>query len=389
MLKTISIIPARGGSKGLPRKNVLPICGKPLLAWNIEAAMTSKQIDDVYVSTDDPEIAQVARSYGAKVIDRPIDLAGDAATSESALLHGLDFLSANGVNPELLVFMQCTSPLTATEDIDCAINTLYEMDADSCLTASDFHYFVWNQNKDGFADGINHDKRFRPRRQDREPQYAENGAIYVMKVDGFREAQHRFFGKTVLSLMPAERCAEIDEPVDLKVVEVLLREQLRKKQAAMLPDKITAVAFDFDGVMTDNRVWVDQDGKETVACDRSDGWGLSQLKKSGIRIAVLSTEINPVVSARCKKLGLECRQGLGEKKFEAFQKWCAENQFNPAEVVFVGNDANDVDCLRAAGCGVVPADAYPEAKAVANVILEKPGGYGAVRELCELISTTI
>jgi N-acylneuraminate cytidylyltransferase len=177
--------------------------------------------------------------------------------------------------------------------------------------------------------------------------------------------------------------------VDLKVVEVLLREQLRKKQAAMLPDKITAVAFDFDGVMTDNRVWVDQDGKETVACDRSDGWGLSQLKKSGIRIAVLSTEINPVVSARCKKLGLECRQGLGEKKFEAFQKWCAENQFNPAEVVFVGNDANDVDCLRAAGCGVVPADAYPEAKAVANVILEKPGGYGAVRELCELISTTI
>lgn len=389
MSKTIVIIPARGGSKGLPRKNVLPICGKPLLAWNIEAAMASDKVEGVYVSTDDPEIAQIARAYGAGLIDRPVELAGDAATSESALLHGLDYLVENGVNPDLLVFMQCTSPLTATEDIDCAIRTLIDEGADSCLTASNFHYFVWNQNEDSSADGINHDKRFRPRRQDREPQYAENGAIYVMKVDGFREAEHRFFGKTVLSLMPAERCAEIDESVDLKVVEVLLREQLRKQKTVALPAKITAVAFDFDGVMTDNRVWVDQDGKETVACDRSDGLGLSQLKKSGIRIAVLSTEINPVVSARCKKLDLECRQGLGEKKFEAFQNWCAENQLNLAEVVFVGNDANDAECLRAAGCGVVPVDAYPEAKAVANIILENPGGFGAVRELCELISTII
>tara|TARA_B110001469_G_scaffold79508_1_gene75220 strand:- start:14 stop:1183 length:1170 start_codon:yes stop_codon:yes gene_type:complete len=389
MRKISVIIPARGGSKGLPRKNVLPICGKPLIAWNIKAAMASGQVEGVYVSTDDPEIAQIARAHGAGVIDRPADLAGDTATSESALLHGLDHLAENGDQPELLVFMQCTSPLTATEDIDQAIHALIEQDADSCLTVSDFHYFVWKRSEDGSGDGMNHDKRFRPRRQDREPQYAENGAIYVMKVEGFREAKHRFFGKTILSLMPAERCAEIDEPVDLKVVEVLLREQLRKQQAIALPAKIAAVVFDFDGVMTDNRVWVDQDGKETVACDRSDGWGLSQLKKSGIRIAVLSTEINPVVSARCQKLGLECRQGLGEKKFEAFQNWCAENQLNPAEVVFVGNDANDVDCLSAAGCGVVPADAYPEAQSVANLILDKPGGYGAVRELCELISTTI
>lgn len=389
MSKAIVIIPARGGSKGLPRKNVLPICGKPLIAWNIEAAMASEQVEGVYVSTDDPEIAQIARAHGACVIDRPAELAGDTATSESALLHGLDYLVENGVNPDLLVFMQCTSPLTAAEDIDRAIHTLIKEDADSCFTATDFHYFVWKQSEDGSGDGINHDKHYRPRRQDREPQYVENGAIYVMKVGRFRQAKHRFFGKTVLSLMPAARCAEIDEPVDLKVVEVLLREQLRKQQAVALPANIAAVVFDFDGVMTDNRVWVDQDGKETVACDRSDGWGLGQLKKSGIRIVVLSTEINPVVSARCKKLGLECRQGLGEKKFEAFQNWCTENQLNPAQVVFVGNDANDVDCLSAADCGVVPSDAYPEAKSVANLILEKPGGYGAVRELCELISTTI
>jgi len=388
-MKVSVVIPARGGSKGLPRKNVLPLCGKPLIAWNIEAALAAEVVDRVYVSTDDFEIAEIAKDYGALVIERPDELASDTASSESALLHALDVMEASSKLPELLVFMQCTSPLTASEDIDSAVSCLQSEGADSCFSASDFHYFVWKDVGDGAVDGVNHDKRYRPRRQDREPQYVENGAIYVMRTAGFREAKHRFFGKTVLSLMPSERCAEIDEPVDFKVSEVLLRERLRDGVVRLLPKRIEAVTFDFDGVMTDNRVCVDQDGQESVACDRSDGWGLSQLKKSGLRIAVLSTEVNSVVSARCKKLNVECRQGLGEKKLEAFQNWCAENGMDPRNVVFVGNDANDVDCLRAAGCGVVPGDAYPEAMAAASIVLEKKGGYGAVREICDLISANI
>jgi len=399
-MKTIAIMPARGGSKGIPRKNVVDIAGKPMLAWNIEAAEASAFVDSVYVSTDDPEIAEVARRYGAQVIDRPEELAGDEATSESALVHALEVLNERGEAPELLVFMQCTSPLTATEDVDAAIQKLIDEEADSCLTVTDFHYFIWKQNEEGMADGINHDKRFRPRRQDREPQFVENGAIYVMKVTGFLEANHRFFGKTVMSIMPQERCFEIDESADLQIAEALLQRQLAisSEQLAINSDSkakgqglianglaLRAVLFDFDGVFTNNKVYVDETGKETVRCDRSDGWGLAQLKKSGIKIAVLSTEENPVVSARCKKLGLECRQGLGEKKFEAFQNWCAENEINPEEVVFVGNDANDTECLTAAGCGVVPADAYPEAIEVADKVLSRNGGEGAMRELCEIV----
>jgi N-acylneuraminate cytidylyltransferase len=419
-MKTIAVIPARGGSKGIPRKNVIEIAGKPMLAWNIEAAKASRFVDAVYVSTDDAEIAEVARHYGAGVIDRPAELANDTATSESALVHALELVKAEGDEPDLLVFMQCTSPLTATEDIDNAIQKLLDEKADSCLTVTDFHYFVWKEQADGTADGINHDKRFRPRRQDREPQFVENGAIYVMKVPGFLAANHRFFGKTVISKMPQERCFEIDEPVDLKIAEGMLLEALGSRRLALgaqstalgsrrealginldspmpsaqrpapnapclMPNARppAAVLFDFDGVFTNNKVYLDETGRESVRCDRSDGWGLAQLKKSGIKIAVLSTEVNPVVSARCKKLGLECRQGLGEKKFEAFVNWCAENEIAPEDTIFVGNDANDAECLKAAGCGVVPADAYPEAIAVADKILKRNGGEGAVRELCE------
>ena len=99
--------------------------------------------------------------------------------------------------------------------------------ADSCLTVQDFHYFVWQENKNGDVEGVNHNKRFRPRRQDRHPQFVENGAVYVMKAEGFLESKHRFFGKTVMSKMPTERCFEIDEPEDLIIVEEMMRQQFK------------------------------------------------------------------------------------------------------------------------------------------------------------------
>jgi N-acylneuraminate cytidylyltransferase len=222
-MKIVAIIPARGGSKGIPRKNIIPIAGKPMIAWNIEAALKSRYVDSVYVSTDDTEIKEVASKYGAHVINRPKEIAGDTASSESSLHHSLEILSDKGIKPDLLVFMQCTSPLTSSEDIDAAVRKLLDTKADSCLTVTDFHYFIWREDLNGTATGINHDKRFRPRRQDRDLQYIENGAVYVMDVAGFLKEKHRFFGKTVISLMPQERSFEIDEPIDLQIVESMLQ----------------------------------------------------------------------------------------------------------------------------------------------------------------------
>lgn len=146
--------------------------------------------------------------------------------------------------------------------------------------------------------------------------------------------------------------------------------------------KIEAIAFDFDGVFTDNRVYVMQNGEEAVVCDRSDGMGISMLRKAGVPMVVISTETNPVVSARCAKLKLEVRQGIDDK-LPTLEAWVKRNKLRMDNVAFVGNDINDVECLRASGLGVVVADAYPVAVEAADLVLTKDGGRGAVRELAD------
>ena len=388
-MKCLAIIPARGGSKGIPRKNIRPLAGKPLLAYNIEAARNSRYIQRVVVSTDDPEIAQVARQYGAEVIWRPAEISGDTASSESALLHTLETLQTQeAYTPDVLVFLQCTSPLTLAEDIDGTITALLEQQADTALAVIPFHYFLWKPGLDaqGQPDsiGINHHKSVRPLRQEREPQYLETGAVYVMRVPGFLEARHRFFGRTALYSMPGERRLEIDDPVDFQIAEVLVAAQRQHQQMSKLPDPVEALVMDFDGVFTDNRVIVLEDGREAVTCSRSDGWGIAQLRKTGLPMLILSTETNPVVQARADKLKIPCLQRMGDKAL-AMQSWLEEKQIDPANVVFLGNDQNDLSCMALAGCAVAVADAHPTALAQADIILSRIGGNGAVRELCELI----
>ncbi len=384
-MKCLAIIPARGGSKGLPRKNVLPLAGKPLIAHNIEQARLAERVDRVIVSTDDAEIAAISRQYGAEVVWRPDEISGDSASSESALLHALEHLrNSEGYQPDLLVFLQCTSPLTRAEDIDGAIETLLADDADTALAVIPFHYFLWQPTENGNAMGINHDKRVRPLRQERKPQYLETGAVYVMRVSGFVQAKHRFFGKTTLYVMPSERRLEIDERVDLDIAEVLLREYYNQQKLERLPDAIEALVLDFDGVFTDNKVMVFQDGREAVLCDRSDGWGIAQLKRAGLPMLVLSSETNTVVKARTDKLGIPGLQGVSDKGV-ALHTWMLEQDLDPSNVVYVGNDLNDISCMAQVGCAVAVADAHPQVLAQAKLVLDKPGGDGAIREICELI----
>jgi len=220
----LAIIPARGGSKGIPMKNIYPLAGKPLLAYNIESARATPSINRVVVSTDHEEIAKVAQQFGAEVVWRPTEISGDAATSESALRHVIQHLKeSENYFPDLIVFLQCTSPLTLAEDMEGTIQALLTNNADSALSVTPFHYFLWGYDKNGEVMAINHDKYVRPRRQDRDPQYVETGAVYVMRTEGFLKANHRFFGKIAMYHMPTERRLEIDDPVDMEVAEVLLR----------------------------------------------------------------------------------------------------------------------------------------------------------------------
>ncbi|NLF30018.1 MAG: acylneuraminate cytidylyltransferase [Planctomycetes bacterium] len=385
----VAVIPARGGSKGLPRKNVLPLGGRPLIAHTIAAARAAARVGRVFVSTDDVEIAGVARRCGAGVVDRPAALAGDAAASESTLLHALETIEREeGCRPSLLVFLQCTSPLTAPADIDGTIAALIDEDADTAVSVVPFHYFLWQRDADGWGVGINHDKAVRPLRQDRRLQYVETGAVYVMKVEGFLKARHRFFGRTALYVTPGDRHWEIDEPVDLTVAAALMAERDRRAALDLLPSPPRAVVMDFDGVFTDNRVLVDQEGVESVWCHRGDGMGLSHLKARGLPMAVITTEANPVGAVRCAKLGLPCLHGVRDK-LPVLLEWLAGQGVDAADTVYVGNDVNDLACLQAVGCPVVVADAHPAVRALGRLVLASPGGHGAVRELCDLVEAKL
>lgn len=377
----IAIIPARSGSKGIADKNVRPFCGVPLLARSIRAARAATSVDRVVVSTDSTHYADLAKQEGAEVVMRPPELSGDEASSESALLH---VLQATGADPRWIVFLQCTSPFTRAEDIDGLLRRVMEAKGESGFTAVKSHRFLWRIQPDGSAEGVNHDKSVRLRRQDREPEFTENGAVYVMKTDGFLKHKHRFFGKTVMHEVPEHQGFEIDSEDDWQIAEAVFRKMNRSAAADVLPAAPKLIVFDFDGVFTDNRVLVDQDGKEAVFCDRGDGMAIDWLRKSGVRGLILSKERNTVVEARAKKVGLPAAQAV-DGKADFLKQWCETEGIDLTEVIYLGNDVNDLECFAIVGCSVAVSDAVPQVLEAADLILSRPGGRGAIRELIEAI----
>ena len=221
-MRIIAIIPARGGSKGIHRKNVRILAGKPLIAHTIEQARRAQNITQVVVSTDDAEIGAVAREFGAEVIHRPLEISDDTATSESALVHALDQLAElHRYEPELVVFLQCTSPIRRDGDIDNAIAALLKAEADSLLSVVRTNAFLW-RFVNNQAQSLNYDYRARPRRQDREPQFIENGSIYVFKPWVLRRFANRLGGKIALYEMDERSAIDIDTEWDLELCEWVL-----------------------------------------------------------------------------------------------------------------------------------------------------------------------
>ena len=185
----LALIPARGGSKGIPGKNLMEVGGVPLVARSIRAALGSCCVSRVVVSTDDTSIAAVSQDHGAEVIMRPAAIAGDTASSESALLHALETLATHSPLPPLLVFLQCTSPFTTGEQVDRVLAALDRPEYNCAFAVSPWHGFLWRDD----GRGINHDPtQPRQRRQDLEPAYLETGAIYAMRTEAFLNCGSRF-----------------------------------------------------------------------------------------------------------------------------------------------------------------------------------------------------
>jgi N-acylneuraminate cytidylyltransferase len=394
-MNVLCIIPARGGSKGIPRKNIVQLGEKPLIAWSIEAALAATSINRVIVSTDDEEIASISETWGAETIMRPLELANDTASSESALLHVIETLQQKEqYKSDLIVFLQATSPFRLPIDIDQSVKLL-QTGYDSVFSAYCQHFTGrWKLDKNECAHPLNFDPSNRPRRQDLDDEFIENGSIYVCKPDILISTGSRMGGRIGIYVMPVERSWQIDKPEDMRFLEKLMLPvpSIQQNPASIHPRvppehvlrRIKLLAMDFDGVLTDNRVWVDGQGTETVCCSRSDSWGLSQLKAAGIHTAVISTESNPVVQARCRKLGLTCIDATQDKA-SALSGLAKSLNIHRTEVAFVGNDTNDTDALRWAGIPIIVRDAEPTLVPVAIWVLRARGGIDAVRECCDAI----
>jgi YrbI family 3-deoxy-D-manno-octulosonate 8-phosphate phosphatase len=380
---TVVVIPARGGSKGIPAKNLRNVGGTPIIVRAIAASRAATEVDLVVVSTDDERIADLSRSAGARVIDRPAGLSGDESSSESAVLHALDQIETGLAEPVgICVLVQCTSPFVQPSDIDGVIRLVRSGAAESAFTAAESHAFLWTQGDTGLV-GVNHDERRRARRQERPLELRETGAAYAMTAQGLRESGHRFHGRIQAHLVPSERSLEIDEEPELRIAS-LLAPAFDSAPAIQWPDPIGVVAFDFDGVMTDDRALVLEDGSEGVTVSRGDGMGIELLRLAGVPMVVVSKERNPVVARRCEKLQIDCIQGIDDK-WTVLERWLDERGITAESAIYVGNDVNDLGCFAQVGVSVAVADAHPRVASSATLRLTRPGGRGAVRELAELL----
>lgn len=223
MGEVVAIIPARGGSKGIPGKNLKLICDKPLLAWSIMQARAAKSVDSVWVSSDSDDILAAAREYGANPVRRPDALSGDTATSESAWLHALGEIERTGVTVDLIVGMQATSPIRAPSDLDQAIGKVRRENLDSLLTVTEVEdFFNWRMGPDG-PESINYDYRSRKRRQLIEKRYLENGSFYIFHPAILRNLDNRLGGKIGMHVLERHKMFQIDNPEDIALCESLMR----------------------------------------------------------------------------------------------------------------------------------------------------------------------
>ena len=403
MTHILAIIPARGGSKGIPRKNIKPFAGYPLIAWSIAAGLQANSVSRVIVSTDDEEIAAVARKYGAEVpFMRPAEFAQDRSPDLPTFEHALKWLEdIEGYKPDFVVQLRPTSPLRPMDMIDSAVKILIENpDADSVrgvVPSGQNPFKMWRFNGydkpmkplldvEGIAEPYNAPRQILP------STYWQTGHIDVIRTTTITR-KGSLTGDVVYPLTIDPRyTVDIDTPADWVKYETLVYQggldivtpdtRLRRQ----MPEKIELVILDFDGVITDNKVWVDQDGREMVAAYRSDSPLIGRLREKGIEVMILSSEPNTVVAARAKKIGVEAIHGVGlQDKGRVMREVLEKKNVKAENVVYVGNDINDLPCFEVAGWSVAVQDAFPEVLQAADFVLSKPGGNGAVRELCELI----
>jgi len=373
----VALIPLRGGSQGIPGKNVKPIAGKPLCRWSLEAACESSLIDRVYVSTDSDKIKEIVNSFElpVEVIDRPAEYATNTASTESVMI---DF--AKKIDFETVVTIQATSPLTTASDLDRAIGTLRSDGYDSMVTGVIEKRFVWSPE----GKALNYDPVHRPRRQDWKGTLVENGAFYITRREILEQYQCRLGGKIGVFEMEPRTAFEIDEPDDWAVCESLLRRRAFEGDYFEVLRGIRLVVCDVDGTLTDGGMYYDANGEAMKKFNTRDAHGLSLLREQGIEVAIVTRENSSVAAARAKKIGIPIHLGVMDKS-NFLATLCEQHDVSPSQVAMIGDDFNDIEIMQRSAFSACPADAVKQVRQIASYVATLPGGSGAVREICEVL----
>lgn len=383
MNQTIAFIPVRGGSKSIPLKNIKDFCGKPLVYWNIKALEDTSSIDKIIIATDSPEIEEAVKSFDfnkTEIYKRSVENSQDTSSTESVMLEYLNQSALHG--DDIFVLVQATSPLTQSKDFSSALELYSSSDYDSLLTGVRFKRFFWNN--DGTSK--NYDYQNRPRRQDFEGEFLENGAFYINKIGNIFRDQNRLSGKIALFEMEEFTSFEIDEPDDWIIAEQLMKRHVIQSKKSH--NKIKLFLTDVDGVLTDAGMYYSENGDELKKFNTHDGMGFDILRQNNIMTGIVTSEVTKIVERRAKKLKVDfLYQGKREGgKLEAALEICEKIGISIKEVAYIGDDINCLNLLSEVGLAACPKDALDKIKSIPGIqVMTLKGGEGCVREFIEII----
>lgn len=382
---TIAFIPVRGGSKSIPLKNIKLFCGKPLVYWNVAALQESQSVDKIVVATDSPAIKETVASFGlskVELYDRKAENACDTAATESVMLEYIE--AANLPDGDIFMLVQATSPLTETKHFEEGLRLYNSGKYDSVLTCVRNYRFFWNDD----GSPKNYDYMNRPRRQNFDGMFMENGAFYINTVANVKKTGNRLCGKIGIYEMPEYTATEIDEPDDWTVLENLMRRHAISKGKKDC-SKAKLVISDVDGVLTDGGMYYSENGDELKKFNTRDGMAFQLLREHGIKTAIITSEDTKMVERRAMKLHIDfLKQGKRNGgKLETAKEICRELGVTLSEVAFVGDDVNDIELLSQVGFAFCPADAAEDVKSIYGIeVLPSKGGEGVMRDLWGMLS---
>lgn len=378
-----AIIPARGGSEGIKRKNLQKIAGKSLIERSVAVCLKAQRISRVVVSTDDEEIGAAAVQAGALVIWRPSELADSFATSESALEHAIRELTFIGdASEHAILLVQCTSPFTRSETLDNLIQKLDEYE--SVFTGVPTHTFLWRSNASGVMESVNHSHTKRLRRQDLQPDFIESGNAYGMQLEGFQLTRNRFFGRIGVQQIDSTEWHEIDSEWDLELARYRADLDSRFHLSARNDlSNIKAIVFGINDCVTDNHAIPGETEFECVALDIRTSDGIRRILDNGFQVLILTKD--PKLLSLQKACDLEPNVfWVSEAKADTLAKWVKKRNLDFKNVAYFGYQIADVAPMKRCGFTSCPRNAHQSVREIADYVIGEDGVYGAIEKFCEL-----